>query len=372
MRNETEAAGRGTGRPPSVRAAGAPLSPPGTREELLVFTWKLLIVIVAAAVAYAAAYAVHVLLLIFAGLLFAIFLLRIAGYIQRWTHLPHGAAVAIVLLALFGMIAAGSWLLSRMAVSEYGKLTEALTNAYNTLPEEVRSQLSQGTDFAEWIGRLRSVVPPVLYSLADALIVLFTGIYFAISPDVYKRGVVLLVPPRGHERTREVLHVTGEALWLWMIGQFCAMALVGILTALGLWLLDMAVPIQLGIIAGLLEFMPYVGPILSAAPAVLIAFSQSPQQAMWVIVLYIAIHQFEGHVIQPQVQRAAVDLPPVVTIGAIAFGGYLFGLLGIMIATPLVVCILVIVNMLYLADRLGEGRHFPPEEKVSEAKAETG
>ncbi|MBX6746166.1 MAG: AI-2E family transporter, partial [Acetobacteraceae bacterium] len=85
------------------------------------------------------------------------------------------------------------------------------------------------------------------------------------------------MPPRGHERAREVLHVIGEALWLWMIGQFCAMALVGILTALGLWLIGMPVPIQLGIIAGLLEFMPYVGPILSAAPAVLIAFSQSPQ-----------------------------------------------------------------------------------------------
>lgn len=372
MRNETEAAGRGMGRPPMARAGSTPLSPPGTRAELLVFSWKLLIVIGAAAVAYAAAYAVHVLLLIFAGMLFAIFLVRIAGYIQRWTHLPHGAAVAIVLLCLFGAIAGGSWLLSRMAVAEYGKLTDAITNAYNALPEEVRSQLSQNTDLAPWIGHLRSVVPPVLYSLADGLIVLFTGIYFAISPDVYKRGLVLLVPPPGHERAREVLHVIGEALWLWMIGQFCAMALVGILTTLGLWLLGMSVPIQLGILAGLLEFMPYVGPILSAAPAVLIAFSQSQQEAMWVIILYLAIHQFEGHVIQPQVQRAAVDLPPVVTIGAIAFGGYLFGLLGIMIATPLVVSILVCVNMLYLADKLGEGRHFPPEEKVPEVKAETG
>ncbi|MDI3309034.1 MAG: AI-2E family transporter [Acetobacteraceae bacterium] len=371
MGNETETARRGVGRSPMARAGGAPLSPPGTRAELLAFTWKLLIVIGAAAVVYAAASGVHVLLLIFTGMLFAIFLLRIAGYIQRWAHLPHGAAVAIVLLGLFGAVAAGSWLLSRMALAEFGKLTEALTNAYNALPEEVRSQLSQGTDFAQWIGRLRSLVPPVLFSLADALIIIFTGIYFAISPDVYKRGLVLLVPPRGHERAREVLHVIGEALWLWMIGQFCAMALVGILTALGLWLLGMPVPIQLGIIAGLLEFMPYVGPILSAAPAVLIAFSQSPQQAMWVILLYIAIHQFEGHVIQPQVQRAAVDLPPVVTIGAIAFGGYLFGLLGIMIATPLVVCILVCVNMLYLADRLGEGRHFPTEEKVPEAEANT-
>jgi len=367
MRNETGAAGRGTGCTPQAQARDVPPSPASVRRELQIFIWKVMIVIGAAAVVYAAAYAAQVLLLLFAGVLFAIFLVRLAGYIQRWTHLPRGAALALVLLCLVALNFAGGWMLSTMAIAEFGKLATTITHAYDALPQDIRSQISQGTDLSKWMDQLRSLLPPVLLGLTDGLIVIFSGVYLAVAPEVYQRGLILLVPPAGHERAREVLHVTGEALWLWLVGQFCAMVLVGTLTGLGLWLLGMPVPIQLGILAGVLEFVPYAGPVLAAAPAVLIALSQSPTQVIWVVGVYLVVQQVENHLIQPLVQRAVVDLPPVVTIGAIAAGGYLFGLLGVMIATPLAITIMSIVNMLYLADRLGEGRHFPPEDKVPES-----
>jgi predicted PurR-regulated permease PerM len=338
----------------------------GRAQELLVFTWKVLIVIGAAALAYAAARAVEVLLLVFAGLLFAIFLLQLAGLVTHRTGLPRRAALALVLVLLLALLAAGGWRLSATVTTEYGRLAQAVTGAYAALPEGLRSQLSQGTGLGAWIDRLHSVLPPILFGIADLLIVLFAGLYFAVSPELYQRGLVLLLPAEARERAREVLHVIGQALWLWLVGQLCAMAIVGIVVALGLWLLGNPVPFQLGILAGLLEFVPYAGPVLAAAPAVLIAFAQSPADALWVVLLYTVVQQIEGQLVQPLVQRAAIDLPPVLTIAAIAAGGLLFGLIGIIIATPLTIVILVCVNMLYLADHLGEDRHFPARDKVSE------
>jgi len=347
-------------------AIGGTNRPHPAGEELRLFVWELAAVIGAAGLVFAVAQVAQVMLLIFAGLLLAIFLMHIVGYLRRWTHLPHGIALLLVLFCLVVVAVGLAWMFGTLAVTEYGQLSTAITNAYAALPETLRSGLTTSTDIAAWVGRLRSVVPPVLFGLADLLIVIFSGIYFAASPQTYHRGLVLLVPPRGQRRAREVLHVIGEAFWLWLIGQFCSMLLVGTLTAIGLWLVGLAVPIQLGLLSGLLEFVPYVGPVVAAAPGLLIAFTHSPVMALWVLGVYVVVQQAEGHLIQPLVQRAVVEIPPVVTIAAIAAGGALFGILGIMLATPLAIALMVIVNMLYLDDRLGEGRHFPAEDKVSE------
>jgi predicted PurR-regulated permease PerM len=334
------------------------------RRELLLFTWKVLIVAGAAALGWLVAASVHVLLLIFTGVLLAIFLTRLAGFLCRATGLPHGAALCLVLLAVLALLGGGGWVLGQTLAAQYGQLTDAITQAYAELPENLRAQLERGTNLGSWLGQLRSMVPPVLYGVTDGLIVLFAGLYMAAAPGLYRQGLLLLLPPVAQGRARQVLGVIGQSLWLWMVGQFVAMALVGVMTAAGLWLLGVPVPFQLGILAGLLEFLPYAGPILSAVPGLLIAFTQSPTLAVWTGVLYLAIHLIEGNLIQPQVQRAVVNLPPVVTIAAIAAGGYLFGILGVMIATPLAVAAMGAVNMLYLSDQLGEERHFPSPEKV--------
>jgi predicted PurR-regulated permease PerM len=336
----------------------------GSRQELVVFTGKVLIVAGVAALAYAAAEAIQIILLVFAGLLFAIFLSRLAAGVQKLTGLDRTVAVGLVLIALLAVTAAAVLLLSTLALAEYGKLASAISAAYQALPQSLRTQLDQNADLSSLIGPLRSVVPPVLFGLAGLLLVLFTGIYFALSPRVYLEGLVLLLPSGMRDRSRQVLHVVGEALWLWLVGQIFAMVLVGMMVGIGVWLVGSPVPLQLGIIAGLLEFVPYVGPVLAAAPGVLIAFAQSPSLTVWVVLLYLLIQQVEGHLIQPLVQRAVVSLPPALTIAGVAAGGMLFGLLGAMIATPLMVTILTGINMLYVHDQLGETRHFPPREKV--------
>jgi hypothetical protein len=166
----------------------------GSRQELVVFTGKVLIVAGVAAMAYAAPEAIQIILLVFAGLLFAIFLSRLAAGVQKLTGLDRTVAVGLVLIALLAVTAAAVLLLSTLALAEYGKLASAISAAYQALPQSLRTQLDQNADLSSLIGPLRSVVPPVLFGLAGLLLVLFTGIYFALSPRVYLQGLGLLLP----------------------------------------------------------------------------------------------------------------------------------------------------------------------------------
>ncbi len=335
-------------------------------DDLRHFTWKLAIVLGAAALVWLVAAAAHVLLLVFTGVLLAILLRRLAGLLARATRLPEGGALAVVLLLILGAIGGGSLLLGSSAMTQMGQLQSALVGAWQALPENFRAQIGDSAQVNAVLAQLGAYAPSVLFGLADLLVVLFSALYLAAQPAPYRRGLLLLVPPRGRERTEEILTVLDDALWLWMIGQLVNMAIVGTVTGLGLWLIGIPVAVQLGVIAGLLEFVPYLGPILSAIPAILIGFAQSPTDALWVAGLFLIVQQVEGNLVQPLVQRSVVELPPVVTIAAVTVGGYLFGIVGLLVATPLVIVVMTLVNMLWLQDELGEERRFPDQQRVPE------
>jgi len=346
-----------------ARTAGEPPARAG-RGELAVFTWKVLIVAGVAAFALFVWRIADALLLIFTGVLFAILLQRLAGLVKRFTGLSQGWGLAVVLLSLVALVGGGVWLLGQSVAAQIDQLRDQITNAINQLPAPIHDQLVEQGKQWPWMSRLQSVATGAAFIVGDAIVVMFAAIYLAASPGVYRRGVVLLVPPRGHDRAGEVLDVTGDALWKWLIGQLAAMAAVGAMTTVGLWALGIPAAPALGMVAGLLEFVPLIGPFLAAVPAVLIAFAQSPNDALWVAGLYLVIQQVEGNLITPLLQKSVVDLPPVVTIGAIAAGGVLFGLMGMFLATPLAVVALVLVNMLYIEGELGEERHFPDPDKA--------
>lgn len=332
------------------------------RGELAVFTWKVLIVAGVAALGIFLWKVSGTLLLIFTGVLFAILLQRLTGYVRRWTGLGHGWALAIVLLVLVVLVGGGAWLMGTSMAAQFDQLREQVVKASGLLPDSWRERIvEQGKEWP-WMNQLGSFASTLIYIVGDAVVVMFAALYLAASPGVYQRGVVLLVPPRGQERACEVMEVAGDSLWKWLIGQLVAMAAVGTMIAVGLWLLGIPSALALGMVAGLLEFIPLVGPFLAAVPALLIGFAQSPQDALWVAGLYLVIQQVEGNLITPLLQKRVVDLPPVVTIGAIAAGGVLFGIMGMFLATPIAVVVLVLVNLLYIEDRLGEERHFPSDK----------
>jgi predicted PurR-regulated permease PerM len=132
------------------------------------------------------------------------------------------------------------------------------------------------------------------------------------------------------------------------------MLIIAVATSLGLALLGVPLALVLGIIAGLLDFIPYIGPIMAGVPAVMLALSDSPTQALYVVLLFVGLQILEGYVVLPLIERRTVSLPPALTISMQVLLGSLFGLSGIALATPLAAVVTVLVAMLYVQDVLGD------------------
>lgn len=209
---------------------------------------------------------------------------------------------------------------------------------------------------ASSIGWLVRQAGSLLMTIVDGatqfVLVLFGAIFLAFQPGLYRAGVTKLVPHDETNEVRKVLDRTGDTLWLWAAGQLAEMVIIGILTGVGLWLMGVPAPLALGLIAGLLEFIPFAGPILAAIPGVLLALTVSPTLALWTILFYLFLQQLEGNVIMPVVQRKAVSLPPVVGIFALLVFGSLFGPIGVLFAVPMAVAVMTIVQVVYVKDTL--------------------
>ena len=156
-----------------------------------------------------------------------------------------------------------------------------------------------------------------------------------------------------------MLNALGTTLRAWLLGQLISMFLVGFVVTTGLLLIGIPLALLLGILAGLFEFIPIVGPVAAFIPAALIALSQGSQALLWVVLLYLFLQQLEGNVIMPMVQRRAVHLPPALTITALFVGEASFGLLGMLVATPLLAVTVVAVKMLYLNEVLDHRVELP-------------
>jgi predicted PurR-regulated permease PerM len=160
--------------------------------------------------------------------------------------------------------------------------------------------------------------------------------------------LIRLLPVPARPRGAQALDACGFALSRWLMGQSVSMLFVGTATALGLWMLGVPLAFSLGVVTGLLAFIPYIGAIIGGVLAVLLAFMEGPQTALYVLILVFAIQQFEGNVLMPFIQRWAVDLPPVLGIAATVMFGMLFGLMGVLLATPAMVVLMVLVQRLYI------------------------
>ncbi|MGH7279628.1 MAG: AI-2E family transporter [Candidatus Rokuibacteriota bacterium] len=198
--------------------------------------------------------------------------------------------------------------------------------------------------------------------IVSLVIVTFVGLYVAANPGLYARGIVRLVPPARRERAREVLAALRSTLQWWLIGQVIVMAVVGVLTGVGLWRLGMPLALTLGLLAGLLNFIPYFGPVLAFGPAVLLALTQGMTVALYVGALYFVIQALESYILTPLVQQRVVSLPPALTIGAQVVLTVLFGGFGLLLATPLTGATFVLVKMLYVEDVLGDAIDVPEQQ----------
>ena len=190
--------------------------------------------------------------------------------------------------------------------------------------------------------------------LGGVVVMLFVAIFVASDPGLYHSGLMHLFPHRARARAGEVLSATATTLRRWLLMQMIGMLVIGVVTTVVLLLLGIKGAIALGIIAAILEFIPYVGPILSAVPAIGMALLDGPEKVVYVILAYTAIQQLEGVVLQPLLMKEGLELPPVMTILGQALFSIVFGFLGLLLAVPLMASVLVPVKLLYVRDVVGD------------------
>ncbi|HJU69503.1 MAG TPA: AI-2E family transporter [Gemmatimonadaceae bacterium] len=198
---------------------------------------------------------------------------------------------------------------------------------------------------------------------AGIILIVFLAIYIAAEPDVYHAGLMHLFPHHARKRAGEVLSAMATVLRKWLVTQLIAMLVIGTITTIILLLLDVKAAFALGAIAGLLEFVPTIGPLLSAIPAVAMGFLDSPDKALAVAIAYGAIQFLENHLLIPLLMKGGVNIPPALTVVSQALMALLFGFLGLMVAVPLLAAILVPVKMLYVEGVVGDDMDVLPEEE---------
>jgi predicted PurR-regulated permease PerM len=308
----------------------------------------------------------RVLLLAFGGALFGIFLATLAQWTARALNIRYGFGLAISLLVLmlaFGLL---TWFLENRIANQLAELSQKLPLSL----DRIRDYLSErpwGRYLLQQVpGNSNQAVTGSMFSTLSGMavavgaffvglfVILFVGVFGAAEPDEYMAGLFHLIPYRYRSRVHDAMTALLFNLRWWLVGQFSLMVLIGISTTVGLWLMGIPLALSLGIIAGLLEIIPYIGPFISSLPALLMALLISPWHVLMVGVLYLAMHILEGYILSPLIQRGVILLPPAFTLIMQIILGDLFGLLGLFVAAPLTVSLVVIFKMLYVKDTLGD------------------
>lgn len=304
-----------------------------------------------------------VLLVIFAGVLFAVFFSGGGTFIARHSGLPRGWGIGLFILLLLGALAAAVLAFAPEAVDQFNQLTQLIPSAIEDLRSRIErfawgerildSANPQGLISGEGGSAAATAVTSTFGALGNFIIMLFIGLYGALDPGSYRRGLVALLAPPLRKRGDVVLGKGGETLQNWLIAQLMAMTVVGVLTWLGLWLLGIPLAFILGLIAALLAFIPNIGPVLAAAPAILLALPDGGTTVLLVILVYLSVQTLESYFITPLIQQERVSLPPALIISMQLLLGVLFGLLGLALATPLAALGLTMIREVYVGDYLG-------------------
>lgn len=353
-------------------------------------------------------------LVTFLGVLFAIAVSAGVDRLERF-RIPRGAGAALIVLSFFGLlIGFGAWLaptLRSQGAELRQKLPEAVDRAEEWLNKRqsgmfgillggsdavARTGQASGADSSapgaaratqrldsagraapsaasgdsapqakgapelhqriqEKLGGATRYLFPFLTHTVEAfggmLIVVFLSIYLAADPQLYRRGVLALIPHRRREQAGAVMARVASVLRKWLVTQLIAMLVIGGVTTIVLLILGVKAAFALGVLAGLFEFIPTVGPLLSAIPGVAMGFLDSPEKAAMVAVAYWGIQFLENHILIPLLMKGGMDLPPALTVITQALLALVFGFLGLMVAVPLLATVMVMVQVLYVEQR---------------------
>lgn len=328
-------------------------------------------VLVVALVAAAAALAVlavrgaYVLLATFAGVLVAVVLNAGARFLGSRTRLPYGYSLAITAVLVTTVLVGAGWALGSQVADQAQEFGEMLPE----VATEVRDYLEQQR-WGQWLleqvdgggeeagaageagndeesmgsGQVLAVLGALSNLFTYLLVAVFVGLFGAANPKLYVDGIVALTPPARRDDMRDVLAAMGYTLRRWMLGQGIAMLLIGVSTAIVLGLFGIRLALVVGLLVGLLGFIPYLGPIIGIVPVAIVAAPEGAMMLLWVLLAYTALQMVEGYGITPLIFERTVYLPPVFTLVTQIVLGAALGIMGIILATPIAAVLLVLAR----------------------------
>lgn len=316
------------------------------------------IILATAGAAFAMWKLADLLLLVFACALIGLIFFNLARWIVQRTGLNFGVALALSVVGILATLTGAFWFFGNSLSGEFAELAQRLPAAW----EVFRARFAETPVGAEFFRRAGDLVPSgqtivgfatglltSLGTIVSALaIVIVGGIYLAAQPRLYGKGVMMLTPESARGKVTRTFLAVAHSLNAWMLGQGIGMVFVGVATTLGLWLVGVPAAPAIGLVAGLCEFVPYLGTIVVVLPSVILAFGQSTTMGIWTIVVLVAVQQVQGNLVMPLLQSRMVELPPALTIFSLVALGVLLGPVGVILATPITVVAMVIVKAVYV------------------------
>jgi predicted PurR-regulated permease PerM len=312
------------------------------------------------------------------GLTVASALAPLIDLLGRW--LPRIAAIVIVylaiplLLALLGYFAFPPLINQLQSVTTripdfISQVQPLLNRLGNLVPGNLIDTLT--SHLSEFVSTLVSLPFMVLRSLVDLIAIIFISVYALIGAPDMRKFVLSLVPPDRQEQLGNLLHNMVWEMGGYLRGAFLDGLIIGLTTYIGLLLIGVDFPLVLGLIAGLLEIVPAVGPVIAAVPMLLVALLQSPTKALITLVFAVGIHQFEGNLVFPNVMRSQTNISPLLVLVALLSGYAVGGLLGALTAIPVVAVLRVfLLEVIAPAIRRQTGAPAPEETKPEGAGLE--
>jgi predicted PurR-regulated permease PerM len=310
-----------------------------------------------------------VILIVVGAILIAVLLHLVAEPLTRWCKLPQSLALVLSGSLIIGLVGGAAYLFGTQIEAELADVVDranaAATHIVALLQQSPAGKMilahMQGSDGFSIPSFLRGIFFVSANFLEALVVTVIGGFYLAAQPKLYRDGLGTLFPRPLRAEANETIEDIGRGLRLWLIGELILMALIGTLVAIAVWLIGLPSPLALGVIAGLAEFVPYLGPIVAAIPAVLVAITKGGSFVFWTVIAYLLIHQLEGNLIAPMIQRRLIFIPPAVMLLAIVIILFVFGGVSVVFAGPLAVIVFIAIKKLYVRDNLGEATALPGE-----------
>ncbi len=325
------------------------------------YTQRVLIAVAIAALVAIAWWLIDVFMLVFGGLVLATALRACAARIARIAPIIEQGALALVVIGLVALLVAFFWFVGGRVGTQLETLRTTLPQALVSAREWLHAStfgltmldLYEGAKEGAKEGgipwaRVATFTTMAIGGIGNTVLMIVLALYLAASPGLYYQGLLRMFSAKARPGVDVALAAAGQGLERWLLGQLFSMLVIGTLTTIGLYLLGMRLALSLGLIAALFAFVPFVGPIASGLLAVVLAFTQGPEQALYVGLLCLVIQQIEGFILSPLIQRWTVALPPALGLLSVIIFGLLFGLMGVLFATPLMVVVMVLVQKLYV------------------------